>query len=321
MTERKALARCAELLGQVGIPGGPPRGSTSYPHQLSGGMRQRVLIAMAISCRPRVLIADEPTTALDVTIQAQILRLLDRLRRELGMALVLISHDLGVVAGVADRVAIMYAGRVVETASAAEVFGRPVHPYTGALLAAKPRMDRPVDRALRPIPGLPPDPARPLSGCAFHPRCPLAEDVCRSELPNSRQPARRIISSAAGPRPGSPPKSFRRSRRERKWRRPSRPVRAIFASARNRAPRRLQKSAPWTVSRSKSPRDRRSVWSARAAVARPRPEGPCSVSSRSVAALSNILAPISKSCAGNPTVSPVWREWCSKTPTLASTRE
>ena len=182
MTEQAALARCTELLDHVGIPGAATR-LASYPHQLSGGMRQRVLIAMAISCRPKVLIADEPTTALDVTIQAQILRLLDRLRRELGMALVLISHDLGVVAGVADRVAIMYAGRIVEMAPAGDVFGRPVHPYTGALLAAKPRMDRPADNALRPIPGLPPDPARPPAGCAFHPRCAYRVPRCIEETP------------------------------------------------------------------------------------------------------------------------------------------
>ncbi|MFI5000279.1 MAG: dipeptide ABC transporter ATP-binding protein [Reyranellales bacterium] len=182
MTEQAALARCTGLLEQVGIPGAAAR-LASYPHQLSGGMRQRVLIAMAISCRPKVLIADEPTTALDVTLQAQILQLLDKLRRDLGMALVLISHDLGVVAGVADRVAIMYAGRIVEKAAAADVFGRPVHPYTAALLAAKPRMDRPADNALRPIPGLPPDPARPPTGCAFHPRCAYSVPHCVAEPP------------------------------------------------------------------------------------------------------------------------------------------
>ena len=182
MEEAAALARSAELLDHVGIPGAKARLS-SYPHQLSGGMRQRVLIAMAISCRPKLLIADEPTTALDVTIQAQILRLIDDLRRELNMALVLISHDLGVVAGVADRVAIMYAGRIVETASAGAVFGHPVHPYTSALLAAKPRLDRPAERALRPIPGLPPDPAQPPPGCAFHPRCVHRIARCAEELP------------------------------------------------------------------------------------------------------------------------------------------
>jgi peptide/nickel transport system ATP-binding protein len=182
MSEEAALARCAELLDQVGIPGAKAR-LDAYPHQLSGGMRQRVLIAMAISCRPRLLIADEPTTALDVTIQAQILRLIDRLRRELDMALVLISHDLGVVAGVADRVAIMYGGRIVETAAAEELFARPVHPYASALLAAKPRLDRPADTALRPIPGLPPDPARPVGGCAFHPRCAHRIARCAEALP------------------------------------------------------------------------------------------------------------------------------------------
>jgi oligopeptide/dipeptide ABC transporter ATP-binding protein len=182
MAEEAALARCAELLDQVGIPGAKAR-LEAYPHQLSGGMRQRVLIAMAISCRPKLLIADEPTTALDVTIQAQILRLIDRLRRELDMALVLISHDLGVVAGVADRVAIMYAGRIVETAAAEELFARPVHPYASALLAAKPRLDRPADTALRPIPGLPPDPARPVVGCPFHPRCDHRIARCAEALP------------------------------------------------------------------------------------------------------------------------------------------
>ena len=182
MSEEAALARCTELLDQVGIPGRAAR-LDAYPHQLSGGMRQRVLIAMAISCRPALLIADEPTTALDVTIQAQILQLIDRLRRELRMALVLISHDLGVVAGVADRVAILYAGRIVEQAPAVELFGRPVHPYASALLAAKPRLDRPTGTALRPIPGLPPDPARPTGGCAFHPRCAHRIARCSEETP------------------------------------------------------------------------------------------------------------------------------------------
>jgi len=182
MAEDAALARCAELLDHVGIPGAKAR-LNAYPHQLSGGMRQRVLIAMAIAARPKVLIADEPTTALDVTIQDQILRLLDRLRRELDMALVLISHDLGVVAGVADRVSIMYAGRIVESASAIEVFGRPAHPYARALMAAKPRLDKPTASALQPIAGLPPDPTHPLSGCAFHPRCGHAIERCSAETP------------------------------------------------------------------------------------------------------------------------------------------
>ena len=182
MSEEAAHRRCVELLDMVGIPGAAER-LDSYPHQLSGGMRQRVLIAMAISCRPRVLVADEPTTALDVTLQAQILALIDGLRRELGMALVLVSHDLGLVAGITDDVAIMYAGRVVEAAATATVFSRPQHPYTRALLAAIPRLDVPVTERLRPIPGLPPDPAHRPPGCSFQPRCELAEPRCAVESP------------------------------------------------------------------------------------------------------------------------------------------
>ncbi|MBL8701254.1 MAG: ABC transporter ATP-binding protein [Alphaproteobacteria bacterium] len=177
-----ARIRCLELLEQVGIPAAEAR-LASYPHQLSGGMRQRVLIAMAISCRPRLLIADEPTTALDVTVQAQIIELLDRLRRELEMALILISHDLGLVAGVTDRVAIMYAGKIVETASTAEVFARPAHPYTQALLAAIPRLDTSLGERLSPIPGLPPDAAHRPPGCSFQPRCTRAAARCAVDRP------------------------------------------------------------------------------------------------------------------------------------------
>lgn len=182
MSQAAARQRCIELLDFVGIPGAASR-LASYPHQLSGGMRQRVLIAMAISCDPKVLIADEPTTALDVTIQAQILKLLDRLRTELGMALIIITHDLGVVAGVADNVAIMYAGRVIETASVDIAFGQGRHPYTRALLDAIPGLDGPVQERLRPIPGLPPDPRTPVGGCPFHPRCGFALPACADTLP------------------------------------------------------------------------------------------------------------------------------------------
>lgn len=182
MSRRAARDRCIELLDLVGIPGAAAR-LASYPHELSGGMRQRVLIAMAISGNPKLLIADEPTTALDVTIQAQILRLIDRLRRELGMALVIITHDLGVVAGVADKVAVMYAGRVVEAGSTDAIFSEPRHPYTRALLEAIPRFDQPADQRLTPIAGLPPDPRRAPAGCAFHPRCGLAEPGCRELVP------------------------------------------------------------------------------------------------------------------------------------------
>ncbi|MDN2565075.1 ABC transporter ATP-binding protein [Aquibium sp. A9E412] len=182
MSRGDARKRCIELLEMVGIPGAATR-LAAYPHELSGGMRQRVLIAMAISGNPKLLIADEPTTALDVTIQAQILRLIDRLRRELGMALVLITHDLGVVAGVSDTIAVMYAGRVVETAETDRLFETPRHPYTRALLDSIPKLDAPADRRLQPIAGLPPDPLRPLSGCPFHPRCSHAEPRCTDGLP------------------------------------------------------------------------------------------------------------------------------------------
>ncbi|AMS44775.1 MULTISPECIES: ABC transporter ATP-binding protein [Aminobacter] len=182
MSRAAARERCIELLDLVGIPGAAAR-LGAYPHELSGGMRQRVLIATAISGNPKVLIADEPTTALDVTIQAQILRLIDRLRRDLGMALVIITHDLGVVAGVADQVAVMYAGRVVEAGSTDAIFSEPRHPYTRALLEAIPKLDEPADKRLTPIAGLPPDPRRAPAGCAFHPRCRLVQPLCREQLP------------------------------------------------------------------------------------------------------------------------------------------
>jgi oligopeptide/dipeptide ABC transporter ATP-binding protein len=182
MSREDARRRCVELLDLVGIPGAASR-LASYPHELSGGMRQRSLIAMAISDNPRVLIADEPTTALDVTLQSQILRLIDRLRRDLGMALVLITHDLGVVAGVTDRVAVMYAGRIVETATTERLFARPRHPYTKALFEAIPKLDEPVARRLTPIAGLPPDARHPVAGCAYHPRCGSAREECRTDLP------------------------------------------------------------------------------------------------------------------------------------------
>jgi len=170
----KARERAIELLGLVGIP--DPAGRVdAYPHELSGGMRQRAMIAMALANEPKLLIADEPTTALDVTVQAQILALMERLQRELGMAIVIITHDLGVVAEIADEIAVMYAGRIVETASAARVFAAPEHPYTWGLLKSIPRLDAPREQALVPIPGAPPSLIRPPSGCRFHPRCPYAQ--------------------------------------------------------------------------------------------------------------------------------------------------
>jgi len=181
LSRADARKRTIDLLRLVGIPD-PETRVDDYPHQLSGGMRQRVMIAMALICHPRILIADEPTTALDVTIQAQILDLLGRLRRELNMAVLLITHDLGVVAGSADRVVVMYAGQVVETAATRALFATPRHPYTEGLLASIPRLDQPRER-LRSIPGsVPPATAWP-TGCRFHPRCPYAWDKCRSEEP------------------------------------------------------------------------------------------------------------------------------------------
>jgi len=178
---RAARERAIEMLKLVGIPS-PEQRADEYPHQLSGGMRQRVMIAMALVCRPAVLIADEPTTALDVTIQAQVLELLRRLRGELGMAVLLITHDLGVVAENADRVAVMYAGQVVESAAVGPLFAKTLHPYTAGLLASLPRLGQRSGR-LRVIPGGVPDPARFPSGCRFHPRCPIAQAKCREAEP------------------------------------------------------------------------------------------------------------------------------------------
>jgi oligopeptide/dipeptide ABC transporter ATP-binding protein len=177
-----ANARAVELLARVGILPAAAR-ARDYPHQLSGGQRQRVMIAMAIANRPDVLIADEPTTALDVTTQAEILDLLHELQQEMGLALLLITHDLGVVAGVADRVVVMYAGRVVEEGLVGEIFSRAAHPYTRALLASMPRRGD-ARGALRVIVGSPPDPGEVLPGCAFAPRCSLADDRCRAHVPD-----------------------------------------------------------------------------------------------------------------------------------------
>ena len=188
LSRRAARARAIEMLTLVGIPD-PGERVDHYPHQMSGGMRQRVMIAMALVCHPKVLIADEPTTALDVTIQAQIIELLDRLQAELGMAVLLITHDLGLVAGSADRVVVMYAGQVVEQASTRELFGHPLHPYTEGLLASVPRLDTPTARAgsgggkLHSIPGQVPAATAWPAGCRFHPRCPYAWDRCRQEEP------------------------------------------------------------------------------------------------------------------------------------------
>jgi peptide/nickel transport system ATP-binding protein len=177
-----AARRAVELLVEVGIPEAERR-ARQFPHQLSGGMRQRVAIAIALSCEPRLLIADEPTTALDVTVQAQILDLLVREREKRGMALILITHDLGVVAGRTDEVAVMYAGRIVERAPTRALFKAMRHPYAEALLAAIPKLDTPPHTRLAAIGGAPPDPTRLPPGCSFHPRCRYAQERCRRETP------------------------------------------------------------------------------------------------------------------------------------------
>jgi oligopeptide/dipeptide ABC transporter ATP-binding protein len=183
MGRAEAKARTIELFRQVNIPS-PEERYRAYPHQLSGGLRQRIMIAMAISCRPALIFADEPTTALDVTIQAQILALLKQLQQELGLSLVLISHDLGVIAEMADEVAVMYAGRIVEQSATAELFAHPLHPYTQGLLQSLPRR-APRDRRQRlvAIPGMVPKLSRLPSGCTFHPRCPVAIARCADEEP------------------------------------------------------------------------------------------------------------------------------------------
>jgi len=178
----QAVDRATEVLGLVGLPQ-PKQRLEDYPHQLSGGLRQRVLIAMALACNPKVLIADEPTTALDVTIQAQILALLDDLKDRLGMAVLLITHDMGVVAGRADRVNVMYAGRMVEATGTRELFAHMHHPYTQALLASIPQLDQDSAEPLYTIPGIPPDLAAPPAGCRFADRCPRATEQCRTEEP------------------------------------------------------------------------------------------------------------------------------------------
>ena len=182
MGRTDARRRAVELLGHVGIPAAEDRLS-AFPHQLSGGMRQRVMIAIALACNPKLLIADEPTTALDVTIQAQILDLIKDLRRQSGIAIIWITHDLGVLAGLADRVVVMYAGEIVERADVGSLYGGPQHPYTRGLLHTLPRLDGTRDNRLATIPGQPPHLAEPPSGCPFASRCPHAFDTCRRENP------------------------------------------------------------------------------------------------------------------------------------------
>jgi peptide/nickel transport system ATP-binding protein len=190
VSKQVARKHAIDLLGRVGIPT-PETRVDDYPHQFSGGMRQRAMIAMALSCDPELLIADEPTTALDVTVQAQILDLISTLQSEFGSAVIIITHDLGVVAELSDDILVMYAGRAAEYGSAADIFGRPDHPYTWGLLSSMPRMDREKTARLVPIPGTPPSLIRVPSGCPFHPRCRYTEVVggrrCETEVPPLRE--------------------------------------------------------------------------------------------------------------------------------------
>jgi len=190
LSKPEAWIRAVDMLNQVGVPDADAR-AYEYPHQLSGSTCQRVMIAMALMCRPKILIADEPTTALDVTVQAQILELLEKTQADMGMAVMLITHDLGIVAGAADRVVVMYAGQVVETSATRDLFAAPLHPYTAGLLASVPRLES-GRGALKGIPGSVPPATDWPAGCRFHPRCPHAWDRCRTDEPPLLD----------GPRPG-----------------------------------------------------------------------------------------------------------------------
>jgi oligopeptide transport system ATP-binding protein len=181
MSRKDARARAVELMDRVRIPAARER-VRDYPHQFSGGMRQRIMIAMALALEPALVIADEPTTALDVTVQAQVMELLAELQHEYDMGLILITHDLGVVADVADRIAVMYAGRIVESAPVHDIYKEPAHPYTRGLLDSIPRLDQ-KGQELYAIKGLPPNLMNIPPGCAFNPRCPMAQDVCRTDVP------------------------------------------------------------------------------------------------------------------------------------------
>ena len=181
LDRKQAMEKAVDMLRLVGIPD-PQRRSNEYPHQMSGGMRQRVMIAIALACQPKLLIADEPTTALDVTIQAQILELIKSLKNEMDMSMMMITHDLGVVAGIADKVAVMYAGKIVEQGNVISLFKNPQHPYTKGLLASIPRLNQKKEK-LHVIQGMVPNPHQMPQGCRFHPRCEYKQDICLKEQP------------------------------------------------------------------------------------------------------------------------------------------
>jgi len=184
LSRKEAVERAIDLMGKVGIPS-PEKRIKQYPHQFSGGMRQRIIIAMALACNPKLIIADEPTTALDVTIQAQVLELISAIKDEFGSSVILITHDLGVVAQTCDRVAIMYGGKIVEQGSADDIFYSPNHPYTKGLLGCVTNPESEISEPLHPIPGSPPDLLKPPAGCPFLDRCPNAMRVCRDYMPEA----------------------------------------------------------------------------------------------------------------------------------------
>ena len=184
VTDEEALDRCAKLFEMVGLD---PGRIHNYPHEFSGGMRQRAMIAMALACNPDLVIADEPTTALDVTIQAQILKLMQKLQKDLGLSLILITHDLSVIAETCDKTAIMYAGNIAELADVVSVFKEPIHPYATGLVGAIPSMVKAERKKLTSIPGSPPDLIDPPPGCRFHPRCPYAQEICSKEVPDFKE--------------------------------------------------------------------------------------------------------------------------------------
>ncbi|MBO0654854.1 ABC transporter ATP-binding protein [Streptomyces triculaminicus] len=196
LSKKEAKAKAIDLMDRVRIPAAKER-VNDYPHQFSGGMRQRIMIAMALALEPDLIIADEPTTALDVTVQAQVMDLLAELQREYNMGLILITHDLGVVADVADKIAVMYAGRIVETAPVGELYKRPAHPYTRGLLDSIPRLDQ-KGQELYAIKGLPPNLLHIPTGCAFNPRCPKATDLCRTDIPALHQVTEKDGAELAG---------------------------------------------------------------------------------------------------------------------------
>ena len=191
MGRAAAQARATELLALVQVDE-PAQRLRQYPHELSGGMRQRVLLALSLACEPEVLLLDEPTTALDVTVQAQLMALLRSLRASTGVSMVFVTHDLGLLAGIADRVAVLYAGRIVEEAPAGQLYARPLHPYTGGLLRSLPLLDRPLPARLPSIPGQPPEPGTQPAGCAFAPRCPLVEPRCQAQPPERHEAGARV---------------------------------------------------------------------------------------------------------------------------------